>query len=536
MTNLFTREAIADWMWRKERALLDELAEITQLPAFKNSLYGRNGRARGTEFGQCDDSATWSITGYGSDQAIVDMCERHMHLGAFEWLMRKVKYAADIVPWWIERFGKPPGEDAWLEPCHDRTTLVAANHGDTDIQRHWDSFGLHRAGLLGMKYGFVEEKHVVGLATSLLTWLKSGISKTTQTEREYIRYGNRINSLCGIWEALNRPGYLSLARDAWATLKALVYYAYDPKNILHVKNDEGEDWPIYSYGGFRKDGETWKPAFPYGWWPHGNQAWYVGHNLIGLWHAWERAVWQGDHEFAAFVAGVVDKQTKWLDVKERDESPAARADDEKPFSNSLMQGLLTNKAPDPFLTFASHVCQHTPSTLRNLDPSDKFYRATFINHHEADDKAYHSKTIKDPDGVEHDRTAFRYKAGYTGRPNLDIINAYGCTEGLFMRAMLYPTEERIDWAYIVPMTMMGWGHVSDTLVRVDKMIDPDDGVRGYNLIGGFNRPYHWWIQTGMNMRKHFVSNGKPTARRGGDLDALRQMAEDVRAKEADRAT
>lgn len=531
--SIFDRAEIADWMWKKERAVLDEIAEIAEYPAFRNSLYGRNGKDPSVEFGQCDGSATWNLCGYGSDQAIVDMTERHQHLGVFRWLMRKVRYAASIVPWWIDTFGKPPGEDAWHEPCHDRTTLVKENHGDTDILRHWDSFGLHQAGLLGLRFGVAKEEDVTSLAKCLLDWLLGGAEKTTQTQREYIRYGNRINSLCGIWDVLNRPGTLAHAKTAWHTLKALVYYAYDPANLTHVQNDEGEDWPIYSYGQFMYDEhqQRWKPAFPYGWWPYGNQSWYVGHNLIGLFHAAERAAWQGDHEFLAFVVRVLDIQTKWLDVVDRHMAPLAHANDGISFSNSLIHGCIHKLANDPYLTAQNLHIDHGINSLRMLGPDDEFFRFTFINHHEADANAYHSTIIKDPDGVEHDRTAFRYEEGYTGRPNLDLNNSYGCTEGQFIRALLHPSEERTDWSYIVPMSMMGWGNRSDCLVRVRDVMDPDDGVRGYNLIGGHTRAWHWWIQNGMNLRRLCIRGGKPTAPKAGHLDAMRQVAADVCGKE-----
>jgi len=528
---MFTREMIADWMWKREKALLDELAEVVQYPAFTNSLYGRNGKGRNTEFGQCDDSATWNLCGYGSDQAILDMAEKHEHAPVMAWLFRKIKYATSIVPWWLSRFGKPCGEDSWHEPCHDRNSLTDKDHGDTDIQRHWDSFGLHQISIRATDAGVISKVEACDLALSLLGWIQAGAIQTTKSPREYLRYGNRINSLCGIYDVLNKYGGKTLSDVVWNLLKGFVYWAYSAENKLTVPNADGDLWSIYSYGGFKYDNyrKEWTPAFRYGWWPYGNQSWYVGHNIIGLFHTAERASWRGDFEFMRFVLSVLDSQTKWLDVTERWKAPEVYADDGELFHNSLVQGGLSESAADPFLT-ANHIPSAlNPNEFKSLGPSDEFYRFIFVNHHEADLEAYHSTTIADPSGAFHDRTAYRYKEGYTGRPNLDLCNSYGCCDGVLIRALLYPTSDRIDWAYIVPITMMGYGNRSDCKVRVDNLIEPSDGVRGYNLIGGFNRPYHWYLQAGMGLRKYWIDNsGKPVMTFGKDgLEVFGQVMDDL---------
>jgi len=228
-----------------------------------------------------------------------------------------------------------------------------------------------------------------------------------------------------------------------------------------------------------------------------------------------------------FVIGVIDKQTKWLDVVERDNAPWVHASDGVSFSNSLIQGGLDDTANDPYLTADSMVRILSVDEFKSLAGDDEFYRFTFVNHHEADEDAYHSTIIKDPDGGEHDRTAFRYQAGYTGRPNLDIANAYGCTDGVWMRALLHPSEERTDFAFIVAMSAMGWGNRSDVKVRVRDVMDATDGVRGYNLIGGFNRAYHWFLQTGMGLREHWISNGAPVVH--GQIDVFAQVMADREA-------
>lgn len=523
---MFTREMIANYMWKKEKALLDELASVVQAPAFANSLYGRNGRDPSVAFGECDESATWSLCGYGSDQALVDMALRHNHNDVLVWLKKKAKFAVSIVPWWLQKFGKPCGEDAWLEPCHPRGSLSSKQHGDTDIQRHWDSFGLHQASMLAVEDGDITKIEAVELAFSLFNWTQAGAFAALENRREYLRYGNRINSLCGMYDVLDKYANDSLVDLVWTSLKSFVYWAYAPIN----STNDGP-WPMYSYGQFKYDENKleWVPAFRYGWWPYGGQAWYHGHNLIGLFHVAERAAWRGDIEFLKFVISVIDTQTRWLDVAKRHLAPVAFADDGVEFSNALIQGGLPGKATDPYLTKEHMQFALTPEDFKALRPADEFYRFTFVNHHEADTNAYHSTTITDPVGQQHDRTHYRYKYGYTGRPNLDLTNSYGCCEGVWARALLYPTPERVDWAYIVPMTLMAYGNRSDVKVRVDSFMSPLMGASGCNLIGGFNRPYHWFLQIGMNLRKHWISNGKPVMQSGGDsLSVFGQVMSDLR--------
>lgn len=543
----FVREALRDYFRRFERSSLDELAKVAgEGTTLEHALYGRNGAAKGSKPGEsCDpeESETWHLTGYDSLAAILDAAIRHGHESALRWIARVCGFALDIVPWWIARFGKPPGEDARFEPCQDRDELEDDEDGDTDFERHRGDYGLLLALIAPevRRYGSWTDADVKSLALTLLSDIQAGaIGTVAEKRREFLRYGNRISTLAGICKVFRSIGEPELETVAYNLLKSFVYWAFDPANLVRSAiGTDGRPWAIYCYGDmtYSERTKSFRPCFPYGWYAFGDQAWYLGHQTNGLVRAAEVASLRQDKAFFGFLSEVFRIQTRWIDPLERRRAPMF--EDAPPgtptramVSNAIIQGGKRDldQVVGPMVTDRD-IKEGTLLRVADyeaLKKGETFCRTTFVDYHEGDDDPYWSTVYTDPVGGQHRRTHGSRDRG-PSLPPTDLSNPYACVDAILFRGLSLGNQTIVRHAEIKLGELLAFCNVFDKIVDVGRALDPDKGMHpGLNRVGRFARDYHWAWQIGYYTRRILVgtvgtdavqpSPDAPTIGDGGSLE------------------
>jgi hypothetical protein len=510
-----TRDEIKAYLLDWERGTLNTIETWAERVSTYACFYGRN-TPRGP-VGACDPQKveTWSPSGYGSTAAILDMAIRHDREKVLAWVARNVRLAMDLVPWWVDTFGKPPGENTRIPgQCGDTKESIVAlgQHADDDVLRHWNSYGLLTASIhprliaLGL-WNSIDARR---FAATLFQWVQAQKAHIIEHPREYIRYGNSLDGLCGMVEVFRACGATGLEAEAYETLKTFFRYVFAPQNAVYVANASGDIWKDYNYGHMVVRGDACYEPFNYGWYPFGMQAWYRGHLLVAMIHAAKLAAERADVTFIRQIIAVADAYTRWMDPTRRTDAPLAPLDEigVRWFHNSILQGGFVDPTEKRLLS------GHDDTTLEaweSVDESAPFCRYAW---HDTgvggwkSDGGYWETNYVDPLGVSHQR---KHNSGGArlyepGIPGLETANGYECVDGLFARALIFNDKTLGNFARIVLFQHIAFANRSDTVVRLDERLRSGI-VEGANLVGKPARAFHWAVQCGWIFRSADLGGG-----------------------------
>lgn len=501
---ILTRDGIRGYLSTLRKKSLDVLAEVGNPEgSLRHSLYGRNTVSRDGTVGECDPNSveTWSISAYDALLPIYHAAEIYEHHGALQWLVRTVKFALDIVPWWIGAFTIPPGEDARFEPCESREAMKEqGKKGDTDPRRHFAAYGLAILAVRLLKFGAWTRAEATNFLWVLFSDQVNSLNRRAKFEREYLRYGHTISAFAGIAEAANELGEQALENAAHHALINCVAFAYRPEWAF--KHDtETRELHIWSYGDMRFSPYhgRYRRAFEDGWFPYGGQSWYYAINGRALARAWRTAKLLKNAPLEAICLTRFLQVTDWMDPILRTEMPTASIDgtspEAPPFYNSLLLGGTRPEAVKPPYVTPEDV--HAGLVLsiedwENLGQDERFIRFCGAEFHEGDDDPYWSTTYTAPDGTVHERGHGNTGRKGPGLPGHDVHNCHALWGCLILRALATGSEPLQRLAEIAGTTAVAFAHSSDLSQSIRRAIDPEKGLHtGLNAVGSLNRTYCW---------------------------------------------
>ena len=482
--------------------------------ATDSSFYGRNSP---TVAGTCNANRaeTWHPTGYGSTAAILDMAKRWGSGVMLQWLANNVELCLDVIPWWFaSKFGKPPGEDSKIPGiCGTTEAEVLENnwHGDTDIKRHYNAYGLFRAMVDAdvMALGSWSYDDVVGLADTHYEWISGRAAGLYENPQQYLRYGNDLDSLCGMIDAYKAAGDTTKAANAYAVLAAFIYVIFaDSKKVIHEGAD-GSEWADFNYGHHIEEHDEWEEPFTYGFYPFGAQAWYRGHLLVALKHAMEQAVAYSDTTLYAFCLNRYLALSKWIDPTERINAPLAPYTDACStfFHNSQIGGGFVDPSRGGLLL--SGYAENSLADWAAVSETSTFYRfGAFCSGVGGwkSDGGYWETAYIDKGGVEHLR---RHNSGGSRQwtphlPGIETANWYACLDAIWYRAELLSDATLKDLGRIALFHQLAFANSSDKVKRLNQRL-ANGLVEGANLVGKPARQWHWSIQAGWMQRSDEVT-------------------------------
>ena len=498
------KKYFTDW----ERGTLDTIEAWASRSSTSSCFYGRN--VPRSQAGICDPQKveTWHITGYSSTRPQLEMALRHNRTEILKWHARNVKLALEVIPWWIETWGKPPGEDARLFGiCGEtRESIIAAgNHGDSDIKRHFNANGLLCAMISeGVRvHGNWTDTEIQLVADKLTEWIWGRRASVFENPREYLRYGNDIDTLNALVTVYGYLNQHQKATSVYETLKAFIRVIFSAKNQTTFYNMNGIKWHDFNYGDMvERHGNFYEP-FSYGFYPYGMQAWYRGHLLGALIHAAHHAIKRNDTVFFVEIVNTVDILTRWFDPTRRIDAPIAPevSDGSIQFHNCVLQGGFV----DPSRTILRVGEQDTTLTdWESVTEQAKFRRYAW---HDTGvggwmaDGGYWETDYVDPGGTIHVR---KHNSGganlYVPQlPGLETANGYECVDGLFARAAIFSDQNLMDFARIVLFQHIGYCNRSDTVVSIGDRLK-NGIIEGASLVGKPGRPFHWALECGSEIR------------------------------------
>jgi hypothetical protein len=503
---ILTRKGLRDYLSALRKNSLDVLADVGDPEgSLRHSLYGRNTVSKTGTVGECDPAGveTWSISAYDALLPIYEATEKYGHTGSRDWLLRVVKFAMDIVPWWLKAFQIPPGEDARFEPCEDREKMLEqGKKGDTDPRRHFAAYGLALLAVKLLKYGKWTKAEAINFLWTLLTDQLNSLNRRAKFQREYLRYGHTISAFAGIAEAAHELGTDAdaLKTAAHHALTNSVAFAYRSEWSFKHERDV-KDLQIWSYGEMRYSDyhRAWHPAFPDGWYPYGGQTWYYALNGRALSRTWRTAKLLGDKALEALAITRFLQVTDWMDPLLRTQIPTAPLngfDPESPefFNSLLMGGTKPDVTQAPYLTVddARDGKVLSIDQFENLAQDQIFTRFAGCEFHEGDDNPYWSSTYKDPGGGTHKRGHGNAGRQTVGLPGYDVHNCHAMWGCLILRGLALANPQLSRLAEIAGTTAVAFANSSDLHRRLSDAMDPSKGLHtGLNAVGSLNRTYCW---------------------------------------------
>jgi hypothetical protein len=505
---ILTRKGIRDYLRTFRKASLDKLAEIANPESsLRHSLYGRNTVSKIGTVGECDPNGaeTWSISAYDALLPIYNAVKEHGHKGGLEWLGRVMKFALDIVPWWINAFQIPPGEDARFEPCESRDEMLAqGKKGDTDPRRHFACYGLALLVVKLLHLNLWTKAQAINFLWTLLADQLNSLPRRARFQREYLRYGHTIAGLAGICEAAHELGADGEAIKAAAhhALTNAVAFAYRGEWATRHDRDV-MDLRIWTYGGFRFDDylNRYTPAFPDGHFLYGGQTWYYAICGRALARTWRTAKLIGDKALEGLAITRFFQLTDWMDPLLRTQMPTrplwnedATAEGPMFFNSLLMGGTRDGTTRPPYLTVddARDGKVLSISQWEELAQDQTFVRFAGCEFHEGDEDAYWATTYTDPAGVTHKRGHGNAGRQAPGLPGYDVQNCHAMWGCLIMRALASGNPNLRRLAEIAGVTAVALGNSTDLHQSLSRAMDPEKGMHtGLNAVGQFSRAYCW---------------------------------------------
>jgi hypothetical protein len=342
------------------------------------------------------------------------MADRHVHTGAKTFLARWTAHYLDVLPRQMAKWGIPPGEDMIHEP---HAPLTPYKKGDSDIQRHHDAFG-HLVIAADSDYqalgGWTTEQ-AVGAARILKDWIVEGGKKIGSRNhiREYLRWGNYLNTIAGVYDVFTAYGYSTEAQEALNIGRAAVYMMYPAGWSTTIEGNVGTmTFTGWNYGELEvtAGGDAYIEPFNYGWRKQTSQPWYDGHQVIGLYNLALRFIRDstsdgnvtaatstyftgdveaGDAAFQKCVA-VVDHITRWYAYDSRkwapmgDQSAHGAAD----FVNAKSHGCKYGTATEAFIIANDDATLMSLADWHGYSEDTAYYRCHTLDYHEADGKYY----------------------------------------------------------------------------------------------------------------------------------------------------
>lgn len=506
-----------------EAGTLRQLERWAEMPATSVSFYGR---VAPPVAGVCEGAADWSLSGYGSTAALLDLGKRWGSEVLRAWLRRNVRKFAEVTPWFFQTFGKPPGENAALPGVCGWTEdaiLAVPPHGrdgDTDIKRHWNAYGLFRAAVdPWLMDGTWSLDDICHLADLHLAWIRGREKELVEQPRQVLRYGNDLDTLAAIarvyWEA-RRPWR---ALETYQVLDAFCRVVFaDGRAVRHAVPD-GVGWLDWNKGGLFKDANgRWRAPFPYGYYPYGHQAWYRGHILVALKHAIELCEEIADpNGLAPFLKPRYLAISRWIDPRERAHAPLAPdgpdATTAAMFHNSHLGGGFLDPAHPVYLRAGE--LEATLADWAAVGEDQPFRRfGSFCGGAGiwCSDGGYWETEIRDGDGGVHRRA----HDGGTARvwecrlPGFEAANWYGCLDGLAYRAKLLKDAELADWALLATFHYLAFCNSSDSVVRLSRRL-PAGITESAAFVGRCGRSFHWSLQAGSELRGDLLRNHRAVA-------------------------
>ncbi|MHC4179937.1 MAG: hypothetical protein ACYSWU_20715, partial [Planctomycetota bacterium] len=231
---------------------------------------------------------TYSCTGYGSPQALYYMAKRHSHANAQAFLARwTTHWIGSTVRNWLQH-SVPPGEDNIHEP---HAPLNPKKKGDSDPHRHIDAYGhcqiLIDSDLQALGGWNTDAAYAAARIYKDWIWLANRGIGTRKHIREYLRWGNRLNTIAGCYDVFDAYGFTTEANECLEMGEAMVLDMYpDDWSTQYTGNVATETYLSWDYGDVEQTAGTgdYHMPFNYGWRRFGSQCWYDGHQVIGLYN------------------------------------------------------------------------------------------------------------------------------------------------------------------------------------------------------------------------------------------------------------
>lgn len=546
----FGTDSIVAYMTAMEAATLDKLCYYsTSVPiAGGYCLYGRNSGGNPPTTPTYRDSndrstlvETYACTGYGSPQALRYMVKRHAHTNGYKFLARWTQHwIGSTVRNWLTH-NRPPGEDTIHEP---NAPLNPKGKGDTDPHRHIDAYG-HCQILIDsdfQTYGLwnTDAAYAAARIYKDWIWLESKGIGTRKHIREYLRWGNRLNTLAGCYDVFSHYGYSTDASETIDLGKALVLEMY-PNDWMTATIGTGsagtETYNIWNYGDLEQTAGTgdYHDPFNYGFRRFTSQAWYDGHQVLGLYNLSLRmlqhssgsstvntgtfftsAVEANDRAFQKCVA-VVDAITKWYSYTGRLYAPLGdfTASDSADGINAKSQGFKYNTATVNY-TLLSDGTLHTIGSWNDLAETTTYIRAHTIDYHESDG-LYFQALYADPNSMVHKRwhktySYMRIKAngniitgyntdGTAYGPDFEVAgNNYLVADMLWIRANMNDDDDERDWARINMFDYLAFANTTNASRSKSQRMSTTVGWSPTANGMQYARQWHWAIQCGHLIR------------------------------------